>query len=113
MRSLWQPLDALDGWISRKMSGLWQWLSPRSPGVLKLIWISFCLVFGPLAALLSPVLLVVAGLVFLISLLILLGRFSRGRYLENWKVVAAVSLLVIGPFYAMTTILYDPAGGVD
>ena len=110
MRSLWQPLDALDGWISRKMSGLWQWLSTRSPGVLKLIWISFCLVFGPLAALLSPVLLVVAGLVFLISLLILLGRFSRGRYLENWKVVAAVSLLVIGPSYAMTTILYDPGG---
>ena len=113
MGSLWQSLDAFDNWISRKMRGLWQWVSTRSPGVLKLIWVPFCLVFGPLAALLSPVLLVVAGLVFLVSLLVLLGRWSRGQYLENWKVVAAVSLLVIGPFWGMTNILYSPEGGVD
>jgi hypothetical protein len=98
MDRLWQSLDALDGWISGRVNSLWQWFLARSPGRQKLIWISFCLVFGPLAALLSPVLLVVVGFVFLLSLLILLGRWSRGQSLEKWKFVALFSLGVMGPF---------------
>jgi hypothetical protein len=110
---LWHSLDALDGWISRRMDSLLQWVSTRSPTTLKLIWVPFCLIFGPLGALLSPVLLVVVGLVFLVSLLMLLGRLLRGQSLDRWKFVAAVSLLVMGPFWEMTIILYDPAGAVD
>lgn len=113
MDLVWRFLDALDRWVSGRMSSLWQWVSTRSPGVVKLIWVSFCLVFGPLAALLSPVLMVVAGLVLILSLLILLGRLSRGLSLDNWKLVAAVSLGVMFPLFGMAMTLYDPEGGVD
>lgn len=113
MDRLWQSLDALDGWISGRVNSLWQWILARSPGGQKLIWTSFCLVFGPLAALLSPVLVVVAGLVLLVSLLILLGRLLRGQSLEKWKFVAAVSSGVILPLWGMSGILYSPEGAVD
>jgi hypothetical protein len=76
---LWQFLGAIDGWISRRIRGLLQWISTRSTAVLKLIWVPICLVSGPLMALLSPVLMVVAGLACLLSLLILLARFVRGQ----------------------------------
>jgi hypothetical protein len=49
----------------------------------------------------------------LLSLLILLGRWSRGQSLEKWKFVAAASLLVMPPIFQVSTVLYDPAGAVD
>ena len=111
---LWQPLVAIDAWISGKMRGLWQWLSKRSTAVLKLIWVPTCLVFGPLAALLSPVLMVMSGLACLLSLLIMLSRYFRGQPLRTWAIVAALSFtLAVGPFHEMSVILYSPEGGVD
>jgi hypothetical protein len=90
---LWQHLGTLDGWISRRISGLLQWISTRSTAVLKLIWVPICLVFGPLAALLSSVLMVMAVLACLLSLLIVLSRFFRGQPLKTWAGVAVAFFL--------------------
>jgi hypothetical protein len=103
---LWQFLDALDGWISKRMGSLWQWFLARSTPVRVL----FMLPMGSVMALFSPVLLIVAGLFLPVRLLMLLGRWSRGQSLENWKYVAACCVIVAVPFWQMSMILYSPKG---
>lgn len=116
-RSLWQSRDGLSGTFSgfgtdgikRIPRRALNWFRDLS-GVPKLVLVGLVLLV--LLIVLSPVAVIVAGLLFGVSIIALIIRVAQKGSLKNWGLVAVGSMVLMFAFGGISGALYGGVAGV-